>query len=134
MKKLLLLVFTITCTFSQAQFNQDAPWMQDINVAQRSSNSAVTFQEIVDAFNDYWETRNPNVKGSGFKPFKRWENYWQNFVNEDGTLPTQSDLWATWELQQLLKQSQRRVDESDWQPVGPFTHTNTGSWSSGQGR
>ncbi len=23
---------------------------------------------------------------------------------------------------------------SNWQPVGPFTHTNTGSWSSGQGR
>ncbi|MCD8518519.1 MAG: glycosyl hydrolase, partial [Flavobacterium sp.] len=23
---------------------------------------------------------------------------------------------------------------SNWEPIGPFTHTNTGSWSSGQGR
>lgn len=134
MKKILLLLLALSFSITFAQFNQDAPWMKDLNVEQRRNSNPVTFQEIVNAFNSYWETRDPNVKGSGFKPFKRWENYWQNFVNDDGVLPTGEDLWNTWQDFQAGNQNRRVVDESDWQPIGPFTHTNTGSWSSGQGR
>ncbi|WP_223032166.1 T9SS type A sorting domain-containing protein [Hanstruepera marina] len=134
MKKILLLVFTLSFSVAFAQFNQDAPWMKDLNMEQRRDSNPITFQEIVDAFNTYWETRDPNVKGSGFKPFKRWENYWKNFVDENGVLPTGEALWNTWQDFQNENQNRRIVDESDWQPVGPFTHTNTGSWSSGQGR
>ncbi|WP_250433829.1 T9SS type A sorting domain-containing protein [Hanstruepera flava] len=134
MKKTLLLIFALSFSITFAQFNQDAPWMKDLNVEQRRNSNPVTFQEIVDAFNTYWETRDPNVKGSGFKPFKRWENYWKNFVDENGVLPTEEALWNTWQDFQNENQNRRIVDESDWQPVGPFTHTNTGSWSSGQGR
>ncbi|MGB6267793.1 MAG: glycosyl hydrolase, partial [Olleya sp.] len=138
MKKLLLLVFVLFGTLAYAQFNQDAPWMQNLNSASRTKSNPVKFQEIVDAFNTYWETRDPNVKGSGYKPFKRWEAYWSNFVNEDGTLPTSLELWNTYLEVKNLKNNQRSnnvlVDESNWVPVGPFSHTNTGSWSSGQGR
>ncbi|WP_338732070.1 T9SS type A sorting domain-containing protein [Mangrovimonas cancribranchiae] len=133
MKKILFLG-TLLCAFmATAQFNQDAPWMQELNINQRSAtNNPVTFNEIVTAFNTYWETRNPNTKGSGFKPFKRWQNYWQNFVNEEGVLPTPEELWTIWESAQ--SRNSNRVDESNWYPIGPFEHTNTGSWSSGQGR
>lgn len=124
----------LSCSFGYSQFNQDAPWMQGLNIEQRKSSNPVTFQEIVRAFDSYWENRDPNVKGSGYKPFKRWENYWQNFVNENGLLPTGEDFWNTWQEFKNENQNRRRVDESDWQPVGPFTHINTGSWSSGQGR
>ncbi|PNQ74628.1 glycosyl hydrolase [Hanstruepera neustonica] len=134
MKKILFLVFGLSISFVQAQFNQDAPWMKDLNIEERRGSNPVTFQEIVDAFDAYWETRDPNVKGSGFKPFMRWKNYWENFVKEDGTLPTSAELWATWESQKDTQLRTRRVDESNWIPLGPFTHTNTGSWSSGQGR
>ena len=135
MKKLLFFIAVCSYSVIQAQFNQTAPWMQSLNQEQRSENSKVTFQEAVDAFNEYWETRDPNIKGSGYKPFKRWENYWKNFVKEDGTLPTKQELWNTW-LEKNQSQASRStlVDNSNWQPVGPFTHTNTGSWSSGQGR
>lgn len=136
MKKLLLLFCAFSFFSAQAQFNQDAPWMQELNVqARQASNNPVTFQETVDAFNTYWETRDPSVKGSGYKPFKRWEAYWGNFVKADGTLPTSEELWNTYlEVRSSASQRTVMVDESDWQPVGPFTHTNTGSWSSGQGR
>ncbi|HMC00133.1 MAG TPA: T9SS type A sorting domain-containing protein [Flavobacteriaceae bacterium] len=135
MKKLYLFSFLLSFYFVQAQFNQDAPWMQNLNAEQRRSSNPVTFQEIVDAFNAYWENRDPNVKGSGYKPFKRWEVFWENFVKKDGTLPTQEELWNTWLAYKTQEQNKSAlVDLSNWQPVGPFNHVNTGSWSSGQGR
>lgn len=135
MKKLILLFALCSYSLIQAQFNQSAPWMQGLNQEQRTENSRLTFQEIVDAFDIYWDTRDPNVKGSGYKPFKRWENYWKNFVKEDGTLPTKQELWNTWlEKEQSISSRSTLADNSNWLPVGPFTHTNTGSWSSGQGR
>ncbi|RAJ18010.1 T9SS type A sorting domain-containing protein [Olleya aquimaris] len=138
MKKLLIVVMVLFGTLAYAQFNQDAPWMQQLNLESRTASNPVKFQDIVNAFNTYWETRDPNVKGSGYKPFKRWEAYWSNFVGQDGTLPTASELWNTY-LEVVNKKNNARssnsiVDQSNWVPVGPFTHTNTGSWSSGQGR
>jgi len=131
-----LILCLLTFFIAQAQYNQDAPWMSGLNVeARKGTKNPVTFKEVVNAFNSYWETRNPNVKGSGYKPFKRWESYWENYVKEDGTLPTQKELWDTYLSVKNAGLSQKAmVDESNWQPKGPFTHSNTGSWSSGQGR
>ena len=131
----LIILFILTGLSGFSQFNQDAPWMKTLNTeARRASNNPVTFQEIVDAFNHYWKDKDPTVKGSGFKPFKRWENYWQNFVKEDGTLPTSAELWDTWQAAKQQAQSSRLSDLSDWFPEGPYELTNTGSWSIGQGR
>jgi len=136
MKRLLLLASLFLTAYNlQAQFNQDAPWIQNLNLEQRTTVDPTTFQEIVNEFNTYWESRDPNVRGSGYKPFKRWENFWKNFVKTDGTLPSQSDLWETWLTYRSQEQSKSSIaDLSNWQPVGPFDHVNTGSWSSGQGR
>ncbi len=135
MKRLLLLLSIFSYTLLYAQFNESAPWMQSLNQEQRLSNPDITFQDIVNAFDLYWETRDPNIKGSGFKPFKRWEYFWKNFVKEDGTLPTKLELWNTWLEKEQGKLSRSiLLDNSNWLAVGPFTHTNTGSWSSGQGR
>ncbi len=135
MKQLIVLFTVISCSLLHAQFNESAPWMQNLNQEQRLSDSKIGFNEIVEAFNSYWETRDPNIKGSGYKPFKRWENYWKNFVKEDGTLPTQNELWNTWLDKKQSKNSRSALlDNSNWLPIGPFSHTNTGSWSSGQGR
>jgi len=139
MKRVLLFVFTLLLSVSiQAQFNESAPWMKMLNTSNRSSENPLKFQQIVDAFNNYWLTHDKNQKGSGYKPFKRWEAYWSNFVKEDGTLPTSEELWNTYQLvqnqSQNLRSSNVLIDESNWMPIGPFTHTNTGSWSSGQGR
>lgn len=135
MKKLLLLAACFAILSAQAQFNQSAPWMKVLNDTPNKAGSKATFKEIVDAFNTYWETRDKDKRGSGYKPFKRWENFWKNFVKEDGTLPTQEELWSTY-LEKTNTRNARSVlvDNSNWQPVGPFSHTNTGSWSSGQGR
>ncbi|MDU8886733.1 T9SS type A sorting domain-containing protein [Yeosuana sp. MJ-SS3] len=135
MKRILLFSFLLFFCSVQAQFNQDAPWIENLNVEQRRSVNPVTFQEIVDSFNAYWANKDPNIKGSGYKPFKRWEVFWENFVKKDGTLPTQAELWNTWLKYKAQEENKSSfVDLSNWQPVGPFDHVNTGSWSSGQGR
>jgi hypothetical protein len=142
MKRILFfMAFGLVLNFAQAQFNEMAPWMTELNAKAKLTKQPLKFQEIVDAFNSYWETRNPDVKGSGYKPFKRWENYWKNFVKADGTLPNGKELLEQFNQFKSLKASQKNanfnsqlVDVSNWQPVGPFSHVNTGSWSSGQGR
>jgi gliding motility-associated-like protein len=127
------------CSFlaTAQQFNQDAPWMKEIYQT-RGANYQPTFEEAQQAFNAYWVDKDPTVKASGFKPFKRWEYHWQNFINENGTLPTAQQTWTAWEnknaFEQAFNTNTSLADTSDWEPIGPVTHTNTGSWSSGQGR
>ena len=95
MKQKLLLTCLLVWGLTSAQFNQDAPWMQ--NIPENVNASKPTFQEIQHAFNQYWETHDPNVKGSGYKPFKRWEYIWENEVDENGYLPTAADQWNAWQ-------------------------------------
>jgi hypothetical protein len=132
MKKIYLLVALSFFIDVNAQFNSSAPWMKD-KASQK--NQDVTYDDLVNSFNQYWSNRDHNVKGSGFKPFKRWENYWQNLVKENGALITPEELWSAWQQKNNSHQNTRlALPISNWTPTGPFTHTNTGSWSSGQGR
>lgn len=109
--------------------------MTNINTAKQGE---ATINEMVNAFNAYWSTRNKNARGSGYKPFMRWEYHWKNYTNEQGYIMPAEQLWEAWRQKNQAKASRnttnRALPPSNWQPVGPFTHTNTGSWSSGQGR
>jgi chitodextrinase len=140
-KKLLQILFVISIsTFPSivhAQFNQDAPWMQTESSNAKKSKSPLTMDEMTADFEAYWLTHNKDKKGSGYKPFKRWEYQWRNNMHPDGTFITPAEVRAAMESKKQAKASRAgsalaRV--SNWQPVGPLTHTNTGSWSSGQGR
>ena len=134
MKHFYLLCLTLFFTFlSFSQFNPGAPWMSQFSQQDIKSNK-IKFQDITDAFNSYWQTRDPMAKGSGYKPFKRWENYWKSYVNQDGYLPSKAFLWQTLQDKNQMSSARSTKAVSNWQPMGPFSHTNTGSWSSGQGR
>ncbi|HBD26351.1 T9SS type A sorting domain-containing protein [Flavobacterium sp.] len=130
------LIVSLLCSFlGFSQFNSSAPWMTNINTAK---NGEATINEMVNAFNSYWSTRDKNARGSGYKPFMRWEYHWRNYTNEQGYVMPAEHLWEAWrqKKQAIANRStaSRALPPSNWQPVGPFTHTNTGSWSSGQGR
>ena len=134
MKHFYLLCLTLCFTFlSFSQFNPGAPWMSQFSQQDIKSNK-IKFQDITDAFNSYWQTRDPMAKGSGYKPFKRWENYWKSYVNQDGYLPSKAFLWQTLQDKNQMSSARSTKAVSNWQPMGPFSHTNTGSWSSGKGR
>ncbi len=132
MKKSLLLLFILSFYFLNAQLKSEAPWMTELNKENRATH--FKFQEIVDAFDTYWETRDPNAKGSGYKPFKRWEYYWQHFVNEDGYLPTSAELWNVWLEKEAQSQFGVEDDESSWVPMGPSNFLNRPTSSANLGR
>lgn len=135
MRNKLLIVSLLIGFFSQAQFVNSAPWNTSNSTTEKRER---TIDELVNDFNQYWKNHDKNKKGSGYKPFMRWENHWRNLTNEHGYVIPVEDFWAAWQEKNSAK-AQRNMSTMDlppsnWQPVGPFTHTNTGSWSSGQGR
>src|SRR5690606_30820851 len=94
MKKILLVFFIIQCSFVFAQFNSTAPWMVKV---QKDDKKDATIDEIKTAFDNYWEDKNHKAKGSGYKPFMRWETHWRNKVDENGNLITPAQMWEAWD-------------------------------------
>ena len=135
MRIILVLLFTFCCLFSNAQVGSGTPWMKGLK---HSEANPLTFKEIVDAGNAYWKTRDTDAKGSGYKPFKRWESFWQSYVNADGFLPTSQELWDVWEAKNSQKSQRRssavRTDESNWESMGPTDFLNRTTNSANIGR
>lgn len=126
----LLLICTIS-TYGQS-FQKNAPWMGGNT---DSKNTTKTFKEITEAAEAYFNTIDRNKKGSGLKPYERWKYRSSHFLKPDGTITTSQDLFKAWEQKNAMNATQRAAnDVSAWSSVGPFTHTNTASWSAGQGR
>ena len=83
---------------SHAQYNDNAPWMlklkKDKPLTSKGVNKGYSIYEISDAFNEYWKDKDHTEKGSGYKPYKRWENYWMHFADENGYLPSAGELFG----------------------------------------
>lgn len=134
MKKIYLLAILLYCTLGFSQFNELAPWMRTESILKKDN---ATMDEIVASFNEYWQHHDKTKRASGYKPFMRWETHWRNKTNEQGYLITPQEMWQAWTQKKNSKATtnlNRSLPISNWLPVGPFTHVNTGSWSSGQGR
>tara|TARA_B110001452_G_scaffold65541_1_gene52385 strand:+ start:1644 stop:5021 length:3378 start_codon:yes stop_codon:yes gene_type:complete len=135
MRTFLFTLCTLCCLFSNAQIGSGTPWMKGLK---HSEANPLTFKEIIDAGNTYWKTHDTDVKGSGYKPFKRWESFWQNYVNVDGFLPTSQELWDVWEAKNSQKSQRRSTaalsDQSDWESMGPTDFLNRTTNSANLGR
>ncbi|MDA9125978.1 T9SS type A sorting domain-containing protein [Flavobacteriaceae bacterium] len=135
MRTILIILFTFCCLFSNAQVGSGTPWMKNLK---QSKSNPLTFKEIVDAGNAYWKTRDKDAKGSGYKPFKRWESFWQNYVNAGGFLPTSQELWEVWDAKNSKKSQRRstavRIDESNWESMGPTDFLNRNTNNANLGR
>lgn len=126
----LSILFTISISAQALQEN--APWMKKNGT---SKNSKKTLKEITEAAEAYFKTIDKNKKGSGLKPYERWKYRAEFFVKSDGTVANSNDLWEAWEKKNTMNSMQRNAtDVSAWTSIGPYSHTNTASWSSGQGR
>ncbi|WP_445381346.1 thrombospondin type 3 repeat-containing protein [Robiginitalea sp. IMCC43444] len=133
-------VFFIGCllcsTIALAQFNESAPWMASLKdskaTSAKSSDQRYSLNEISDAFHQYWKGKDSLAKGSGFKPFMRWENYWQHFTDENGYIPTSKQLWDTWKQVQNLNAEVNPI--SNWTALGPFSSGTLAIGQPGAGR
>ncbi len=128
MKKIYIGIFLIVFLSLniKAQFNENAPWVQ--NKQNTTTASKGTIQDLSNSFNEYFKNRDWEAKGSGFKPFKRWENHWRYYTLKDGSIAPPSMLWQSWEAKNDI--AKKSEDISNWQSLGPYT-TNV---KTGQGR
>lgn len=136
MKRKLLLLLLMTASFSYAQYVDNAPWISDLkkdgNKTGKADDTDYTIDEISDAFNNYWLDKDRNIKGSGFKPYKRWENYWQHLAQTDGKLPSANTLLQSWKNKVNSLAVPNPV--SNWTAIGPFSPGELSGSLPGTGR
>lgn len=131
MRKLYITITLILLVLqSQAQFDTNAPWMKSLK--EKSSKKEFTLAEISNAFNTYWEIHKEDKdrKGSGYKPFKRWEYRWKSTLDSNGMIVKPNAVWNAWREKNKLQSRRNTTDFSNWQNTGPFTQES----KSGQGR
>ncbi|MBJ2174755.1 T9SS type A sorting domain-containing protein [Aureibaculum sp. A20] len=126
-KKLLLIILLFSAI--QTIYSQDLPLdVNNGNSIQKNKTTNTTFENTVNIYENYFSTKNVAKKGSGFKPFKRWEYHWSRFLQEDGTIAPSKLLWDAWEQKQKMSKATKAT--SNWNAVGPFSQSS----NSGQGR
>jgi len=139
MKKLILLSIIFCSVTINAQFNKSAPWMKGLEKKQVSTNNSkeennsFTIYEITESFNEYWKNHDPNKKGSGYKPYMRWENKWKELIHTNGKLPTSKELWDSWE-NKINRIGKTINPVSSWSSIGPFSPGTLSGALPGQGR
>ncbi|MCK9421540.1 MAG: hypothetical protein M0Q38_02980 [Bacteroidales bacterium] len=92
---------------------------------------ALNFFEVRKQFNDYWKDRKI-TKGLGYKPFRRWEWFWEQRVGRDGAFPSNDVVVREW-AKYTTSHTKAPVfgPEANWIPMGPFS---TKSGYAGLGR
>ena len=106
-------------------------YSQNLNVQQLQSDTSdypywiemmqdpeVNFFDVQKAFNIYWQGREV-TKGSGWKPFKRWEYLMESRVNPDGSRPDPDKTWNEY-FSYLKSHSNTRNNNGNWVNLGPF--------------
>ncbi len=93
--------------------------------AAATTPAKANFYQIQKNFNDYWKGRKV-TKGSGYKPFKRWEWYWESRVSRDGTFPTNDVVEKEWSRFSSLQQTDKAgfKPAGSWTPIGPVKAEN----------
>ena len=107
---LLLILLSFQMGFSQ-------PWMNKV------TSEKPTFKEIQTAFYDYWKDI-PIEKVKGYKPFKRWEWYWESRLLPNGDFPSPSITWDEFhKYYSQRNQTEQRSTQStaNWTSSGPFS-------------
>jgi photosystem II stability/assembly factor-like uncharacterized protein len=80
------------------------------------------FYSIQKAFNDYWKDRNTKEKGKGWKPFKRWEWYWEQRVYPTGRFPDRYELYDEYRRVTERRKSAAPIGPTaNWTEMGPST-------------
>ncbi len=109
------------------------PWLKGLN-------PNPTFYEIQNAFNDYRAKKSEEKKAwsegkeGEFEQYKRWEWFWEQRVNQDGTFPKASVTFDAWRnyVNAHSESIARSVQQNgNWSFIGP---TNSQGGYDGLGR
>jgi photosystem II stability/assembly factor-like uncharacterized protein len=116
---LIMLIIGFNSAFSQ-------PWADEQNGSPKKN-----FYDIQKAANEFWKDKDVTIKGKGWKPYKRWEWFWEQRVYPSGEFP--SPMQNITEKNKFIdKKSGNKIQAvGDWVSLGPTT--NGGSYG-GLGR
>ena len=114
--------------------------------AEMMQQPQANFAQVQRAFEVYWQNRTIE-KGSGWKPFKRWENYWQSRLDSNGNLPPADAVWKNFfgirneiNTNPFEQGSENDIfqytgNAGNWKPLGPtFLPKNNTGQPNGLGR
>jgi Secretion system C-terminal sorting domain len=125
---LINMVFIVSSASGQVANSTDvdisnAPQVQsgsqptDITVGKVETSK--NFYEIQSEFDNYWSDKTPG-KGSGWKPFKRWEAFWAPRVYPNGNFPDQKMIInEVNKFQTRESKSNEMLEGITWEILGP---------------
>lgn len=99
-------------------------------------NGDYPVQQIIDSAEAYFQNRDKG-RGTGYKPYKRWEYNAKRMIKENGYLPkideriTELQRWNS-EMNQTAE-SRSQLQDS-WEDLGPSYWNATSGWNPGVGR
>ncbi len=128
MKKSLLIILVLNFYCGYSQFNSNAPWLEKDSL---SLAGKADINHLVSVFDQYWRTRDKSKKGSGYKPFMRWEYHWRNMTNPEGFLITPGEMWTAFNEKKSARSNRsinpNSVPACNWEPIGPFGNASAQS-------
>lgn len=117
---------------SSALFAQPDPSVDPSDTAnyphwiEMMQNQNINFYQTQRAFNLYWQNR-PITKGCGYKPFKRWENFWQTRVSESGEFPPADQNIIGYQQFFGAVGGPKTSQSGAWTELGPITMPANGT-------
>jgi len=130
MRKNILSVIFLLCSFVVISSYASAESLSSISENDTANNPYwiemmqdrdANFFDTQRAFNLYWEDREI-TKGCGWKPFKRWESYWQTRVLSDGSFPSPSKEYNAF----MDYSAKHKSVSGDWVELGPTLNPENG--------
>jgi len=92
----------------------------------------LTFDEIVEQAELYFESYGKG-KGTGYRPFKRWEYFSRRSLDSNGKIISNSESLKRFNKVRNTLSKNKTVGNT-WVEMGPQSATNTSTWSSHIGR
>jgi PKD repeat protein/photosystem II stability/assembly factor-like uncharacterized protein len=123
MKKAIMLLFALMVMYLAAVNAQNYQQLTDQDFAgypywiEMKEDHSVNFYDVQRAFELYWEGREI-TKGSGWKPFKRWEYIMGRSIEADGTRPPIDRNWNEYQ-KSVARNSGSGYFGGEWTNLGP---------------
>jgi photosystem II stability/assembly factor-like uncharacterized protein len=113
-----LSLFLVICFFITIGRTDAQPWMSNLTPEQSKN-----FYNIQRAANQYWQGKNTKQKGNGWKPWKRWEWFWEQRTAPTGQFPQPGLIYK--EIRKQKVNGKKSIDKTqtigEWLPLGPTT-------------
>ena len=112
----LYFVISVILLFAIFMFNSQAS--AQVPAVAGKTTAEPNFYQIQTLHNNSWQGRKV-TRGSGYKPFKRWEWYWEQRVGRDGTFPANNVVEKAWEKYSAENAYDVAAAGGNWVPMGP---------------